>query len=242
MKASQKVQQTEHDKDCLETMVRARTAELSELAAHLRKLGEQERQHLARQLHDDLGSLLTAAKLDLAYIKSKCAGSHPELAPKFDRIAAMLDQATALKRRLIDSLRPSTLDMLGLASAVRELVENFAAESRITIEATIDGEITIRNDEALATFRIIQEVLGNIRKFADASAVRVLLERVGNQLHLTVRDNGKGFEPMEKQHAAGHGLAAMRQQVHAMDGTLTLISAPGAGAEVEVFLPIRDEQ
>lgn len=241
MKESLEVQ-TEDDRDRLETMVRARTAELSELASHLRKEREDERQSLARELHDELGSLLTAVKLDLAYIRSRCADSHPQLEPKFDRIAKMLDQGTALKRRMIDTLRPSTLDMLGVASAVRELVENFAAESRISVDAAIDEEIAIRNDEALATYRIIQETLKNIRKFSDASAVRVLLERVGNRLHFAVRDNGKGFEPTGNQQPAGYGLAAMQQQVQAMDGTITIISAPGAGTEVEVFLPFRPDQ
>src|SRR4051812_9832527 len=110
----------EHER--IESLVRARTAQLTELAAHLYRVREDERRALARELHDELGSLLTAAKLDLGFIKSKCVAANPALLDKCTRLADMLDQAMAFKRRVIDELRPSTLDMLGLSAATRELV------------------------------------------------------------------------------------------------------------------------
>jgi signal transduction histidine kinase len=225
----------------LETMVRARTAELSELLSYLHTVREDERRSLARELHDELGSILTAAKLDISFIKSRCTESHPELIPKCDRIAAMLDQGTALERRLIENLRPSTLDMLGLAPAVRELLESFASDSRIVAEAEIDGEIVPRNEDAITVYRIIQEILSNVRKYAQASEVRVILERAGDLLRVCVRDNGNGFDTLAAPKRAGHGLAAMRQRVRAMGGKVSVVSAPGSGTEVEVWLPFRPE-
>src|SRR6185436_4904260 len=150
-------EQVEDDKEKLESMVSARTAELSELTSYLHKVREDERRSLARELHDELGSILTAAKLDVAFIKSRIAQSAPELGAKCDRVAAMLDQGTALKRRLIDNLRPSTLDMLGLAPAARDLVETFAGDERIVVNAEIDEEILLRNEDALELYRILQE-------------------------------------------------------------------------------------
>jgi signal transduction histidine kinase len=229
----------EEDNERLEVLVHARTLELSELASYLNQVREDEKLSLARQLHDELGSLLTAARLDIAFIRSKCAGSHPELVSKCDRIAAMLDQGAALKRRIIDNLRPATLDLLGLGSAVRELVENFASESQAVASAQIDDEIDQRNDDALAVYRIIEEALTNVKRHAQASEVRVMLERAGDMLRVHVRDNGKGFDPLAARSSQGNGLAAMRQRVRSMGGRVSIVSLPGAGAEVEVWLPFR---
>ena len=233
--------QPDEDEARLETVVRARTVELSELTAYLHKVREDERRNLARELHDELGSILTAAKLDITFIKSRCAESHPELVPKCDRIAAMLDQGTALKRRLIDNLRPSTLDMLGMAPAVRELVENFASDSHTLAEAEIDGKIIPRNDDALMIYRIIQEALSNVRKYAEASKVQVILERVDDLVRVYVSDNGRGFDPFAARSSAGHGLAAMRRRIQAIGGKFSVVSSAGAGTELEVWLPFRPE-
>ena len=236
--ASQK-EKVEDDKERLESMVRARTTELSELTSYLHKVREDERRSLARELHDELGSILTAAKLDIAFIKSRCAQSNPELVPKCDRIAEMIDQGTALKRRIIDNLRPSTLDMLGLAPATRDLVEGFATDARIMVDAEIDEEIVLRNDDALALYRIIQEALVNVREHADASKVWVELGREGDLIHALVRDDGKGFDPVALPRSAGHGLSAMRQRIRALGGKFGVSSSPGGGTTVDAWLPYR---
>ena len=228
----------ENDKEKLESMVRARTAELSELTSYLHKVREDERRSLARELHDELGAILTAAKLDIAFIKSRCAQSNPELVAKCDRIAEMLDQGTALKRRVIDNLRPSTLDMLGLAPAARDLVETFAEDARIVVDTDIDEEVLPGNDDALVLYRIIEEALSNISAHADASHVWVALDRAGDLAHLLVRDDGKGFDP-SRMPKSGHGIPVMRQRIRAMGGKFLLTSAPGAGTSVEVWLPLR---
>ena len=234
-------EKVEDDKERLESMVRARTTELSEITSYLHKVREDERRSLARELHDELGSILTAAKLDIAFIKSRCAQTMPELVPKCDRIAGVIDQGTALKRRLIDNLRPSTLDMLGLAPAARDLVESFAADAHITVDAEIDEEIVLRNDDALALYRIIQEALANVREHADAAKAWVELKREGDLIHVLVRDDGKGFDPVALSRSGGHGLSAMRQRVRALGGKFAVNSQPGGGATVEVWLPFRGD-
>jgi signal transduction histidine kinase len=235
-----RAQRVEDDKEKLESLVRARTDELTELTTYLHKVREDERRSLARELHDELGSILTAAKLDITFIRSRCAQSNPELVPKCDRISAMLDQGTALKRRIIDNLRPSTLDMLGLAPAARDLVETFAGTARITVDAEIDDDIVLRNDDALVLFRVIQEALRNVEQHSHATAVAVELRREGDMMHVLVRDNGGGFDPLAPR-GAGGGIALMRQRLRALGGKFTVNAAPGNGTVIEAWLPARGE-
>ena len=236
-----KKKMVEDEDERLEFMVRARTEELTALSAYLHKAHEEERRSLARELHDELGSILTAAKLDISFIKSKFARANPELIAKCDRIASMLDQGAALKRRLIDILHPSTLDMLGLAPAVRELVENFATESHLETKVEVDAAIVPRNDEALIVYRVLEEALRNIGQHARATSVQVTLECDGSQLHLAVRDDGTGFDPLTAGKNNGHGLASMKQRIQTMGGEVRVASQPGAGTDVEVWLPFRPD-
>lgn len=236
-----KKRMVEEDTERPESMVRARIEELTELTTHLFKVHEDERRSLARELHDELGSILTAAKLDITFIKSKFASANPALIAKCDRIASMLDQGAALKRRLIDNLRPSTLDMLGLAPAVRELVENFATESHLETDVNVDADIDHRNDAALTVYRVIEEALRNVNRHADATKIRVTLEHAGSQLHVAVADNGAGFDPLAGQTANGHGLSAMKQRIRALGGKMQVVSGLGSGTEVDAWLPFRPD-
>lgn len=219
----------------------ARTEELTDLIGYLSRKHEDERRCLARELHDELGSILTAAKLDISFIKSKFAHANPELTAKCERIASMLDQGAALKRRLIDILYPSTLEMLGLAPAVRELVENFSAESKVESTCDVDGDIDHRNNDALSVYRVIQEALDNVARHAQATRVDLTLERAGGELHIAVRDNGTGFDPLAKAFAKSRGLCAIKQRLLALGGRLQIDSAPGAGTRIDAWLPLRPD-
>jgi len=232
--------QIEDDKERLEAMVRARTQELSELTNWLHKTREDERRSLARTLHDELGAIFTAAKLDVTFIRSRVAKTNPDLVAKCDRIAGMIDQGTAFKRRLIEDLRPSTLDMLGLAPAARDLAETFAANARVVVDADIDDDIAVRSDDAVALYRLLQEALANVEQHAAATEAWIELKRAGDMVHLFVRDNGRGFDA----HAAdtkGHGIAMMRQRIRALGGRFGLASEPGHGTTLEAWLPYRAE-
>ena len=240
MNQNKKKQQSEDEQQQqLEPMVRARTAELTDLIGYMNDSYEDERRRLARELHDELGSILTAAKLDISFIKSKFAGSNQEMIAKCERVASMLDQGAALKRRLIEILHPSTLDMLGLAPAVRELVENFSEEAKVEIECAVDGDIDHRDREALIVYRVIEEALENIARHARATKVEVTLERIDGQLHVAVRDNGRGFDPLASPRPKGRGLSAIRQRLLALEGSLQIESTPGAGTGLHAWVPIR---
>lgn len=215
---------------------RARTEHLSGLLTYLYQTREEDRRRLARELHDELGSILTAAKLDITFIRSRCAQSNPELVPKCDRIIGMLDQGTELKRRTIDQLRPSTLDMLGLAPAARDLVATFGTRTQITVEVEVDDEIALPTDEALVLFRVLEEALANVERHARATQVRVALRRDGDVVRAAVRDNGAGFDSLATGRAMG-GIALLRQRLAVLGGDLVVDSRPGAGAAVEAWLP-----
>jgi signal transduction histidine kinase len=233
----------EDDKERLETMVRARTQELSELTTWLHKTREDERRALARTLHDELGAIFTAAKLDATFIRTRLAkanSGNADLIARCDRMAAMIDQGTAFKRRTVESLRPSTLDMLGLAPAARDLVETFAANARVVVDADIDDDVAVRSEDAVALYRLLQEALANIEQHAEASEAWIELKREGDMVHLRVRDNGRGFDP----HATGgkgHGIAMMRQRIRALGGRFDLASEAGGGTTADAWLPYRED-
>jgi signal transduction histidine kinase len=235
----------QREEDNLETLVRTREDELSGLASHLQSSHEEQNRKLARELHDELGSLLTAAKLDITFIKSKCAKAAPELVAKCDRIASMIDQAATLKRRIIDQLRPSTLDMLGLGPAVRELVENFTGDSGITTDVDIDEDSASRQGEpALVIYRVIEAALDNIREHAGASSIRVAIARTPatssspSFVSLRIADDGRGSDGAVAGKPIGVALAGIRQRIDSMGGSVSFAGTPGRGSVIEATLPL----
>ena len=228
------------ERDQLEVEVRRRTAELAELAAHLELAREDERSHLARELHDELGALLTAAKLDVARMRPKLPAAAADLSSRLGHLTETLDAVIALKRRIIEDLRPSTLDNLGLCPALEILCRDFAA--RMEIEVLPDLEpVRLTGSAQLTVFRIVQETLTNISKYAKARHVEVSLREDGGMARVRVRDDGVGFDPERAVHSS-HGLRGMRFRVEAERGLLTIASSPGAGSVIEAALPLEADE
>ena len=223
------------ERDHLEAEVGLRTAELTELARHQENTREDERARLARDLHDELGALLTAAKLDLARMRPKLKESLPELLPRIEHLVETLNSGIALKRRIIEDLRPSTLDNLGLLPALEVLCRESA--DRLGLPVILDLQpVGLTTSAQLTVFRIVQESLNNIAKHARATEVQVSLHDGGERVLLRVRDNGVGFDPASVG-SARHGLVGMRYRVQAEQGQLTLDAAPGQGVTLWVSLP-----
>ena len=223
------------ERDRLEAEVGLRTAELTELARHQENTREDERARLARDLHDELGALLTTAKLDLARMRPKVTESLPELLPRIGHLVETLNSGIALKRRIIEDLRPSTLDNLGLLPALQVLCQESA--ERLGLPVIVDlHPVSLTASAQLTVFRLVQESLNNIAKHARASEVRVSLHDAGERVLLQVRDNGVGFDPAGVGNAR-HGLVGMRYRVQAEQGQLTLDAAPGRGVTLRASLP-----
>ena len=234
---SAEAQRMEGERERLESEVAARTAQLKELAQHLQTIREDERSHLARELHDELGALLTAAKLDVARLKSRLgATATPDAVERLAHLNEALNGGIALKRRIIEDLRPSSLSNLGLVAALEILLREFAARSDIEVADDLEP-VELEQAAQLTVYRLVQEALTNIGKYAKASEILVSLhpEPAGGA-RVSVKDNGVGFDT-DAPRLARHGLIGMRYRVEAEGGTMTLVSSPGAGTLIEAVLP-----
>jgi len=220
----------------LDNLVDARTLELSALSTHLQEVAEKEKSELARNLHDELGGLLTAAKMDLSWLQSRVEA--PPIHERLAQLGSVLDEAMDLKRRLVETLRPSLLDHFGLATALRAYVDAASAKAGLQCEILMaeDGE-PIPRDVAIALFRIVQEGLANIVRHAEARHVRLQLMSDGPAYAFTLSDDGRGFDPQSPQARRSHGIMGMRQRVRALGGELTLESNPGRGTTLRVQVP-----
>ncbi|MEO8921966.1 MAG: CHASE3 domain-containing protein [Caldimonas sp.] len=224
------------ERDRLEAEVTARTLQLKELAQHLQTIREDERSHLARELHDELGALLTAAKLDVARLKSRLGAASREALERLAHLNETLNGGIALKRRIIEDLRPSSLSNLGLVAALEIQLREFSARSEIPIEARLE-RVQLEPAAQLTVYRLVQEALTNVAKYAKAKNVTVTLEPDGDDaVRIAVQDDGIGFDDSVPR-IATHGLIGMRYRVEAEGGVMRLRSAPGQGTLIEATLP-----
>lgn len=224
----------------LDALVRERTTELTELASYLTKVREQEKTHLARELHDELGSLLTAAKMETEWIARKLAGNSAfaPCAERLTRLEELLNKGIALKRRIIDDLHPPLLEMLGLVSALRDLGEDFAKSAKEQLILDLpNADLALDPEPALAVFRIAQEALTNIRKHAQAQRVVLSLSLYEEALELAIEDDGVGFRA-DSAPGRQHGLAGMKHRVQMCCGEFTLSSRPEAGTRIVARIPL----
>ena len=237
----------EAERDQLEKEVARRTAQLTELAQQLKELAqhlqtarEDERSRLARELHDELGALLTAAKLDAARIKSRLGTTSPEATERLTHLNEILNNGIALKRRIIEDLRPSSLSNLGLLAALEIQSREFAERSGIAVDCRLEA-IRLKPAVELTAYRLVQEAFTNIAKHAKARQVEVRLAMEGGVAAISVSDDGVGFDT-GKRRASAHGLLGMRYRVEAEGGRFTLESAPGKGTCIRATLPVDIEE
>ncbi len=227
----------EKERDRLEREVRDRTATLAELATHLQQVREDERGHLARELHDELGALLTAAKLDVARLKSRLGADSPEAQQRLQHLTETLNSGIALKRRIIEDLRPSSLSNLGLVASLEILAREFAERSGLSITTDFEA-VSLDEQTQLTVYRLVQESLTNIGKYAEAGQVEIILQNFESHATIAIRDDGKGFDPAQSRQST-HGLAGMRHRVEAAGGRLTVASSEGRGTQISAVLPKR---
>ena len=218
-----------------ETALRQSREELRELAAAANSVREMERSRIARELHDELGQALTALKMDLTWIKDNPAHEHLS---KIETMQSILDDMAAATRRISSDLRPLMLDDLGLAPAAEWLIQNFAQRTGIHCEISITPELELMDPYATAIFRILQESLTNVARHAQASRVDVVLDKRGQEIVLTVRDNGRGFESDKPRKPNSFGLLGLRERARMLDGDVKIDAAPGKGTMIEIYIPL----
>lgn len=229
------------ERDSLDLAVRDRTKRMTELANHLLNVQEDERARLARELHDEMGALLTAAKLDLARIRSRlpAQSGNEALQERLDRLNDSLNACAAFKRRITDDLLPSSLSHLGLDATLEIQVHEFERRTGIATDLLLDAP-ACNSATNLAVFRLVQESLNNIAKHAQAQHVRISLQAQAQHIELRIEDDGLGFDPQEALHKS-HGLPGMLHRVEALAGKLGIHSAHGQGTRIHASLPLKEQ-
>ena len=231
LSAAARVRETER----LAEQVEERTAELRDLADHMVSVREDERARLARELHDEMGGLLTAMKLELARLR-RVQALPPSAVDRIASINERLDEGVAFKRRIVENLRPSSLDQLGLKVALEMLCTDAAAVMGIPVHAAVE-DLSLGKDADLTVFRVVQESLTNIAKYASARAVWVDLTAADGLASLSVRDDGCGFDTTAVK-TRRHGLLGMRMRLEVHKGSLQVHSQVGGGTQVLASLPM----
>jgi signal transduction histidine kinase len=214
-----------------------RADELWSLSAFLQTHYEREKASLARELHDQLGGILTPAKMDLSWLQTHL-GSDPEYAQRLARLSALIDQGIDLKRRVIEELHPSLLDHLGFAAAVQWYVDEACDTAKLGHRVTIAKLDRLPSDLEIALYRVVQESVTNVIRHARAKTVELIVERTDAGLRVAICDDGVGIEDLDAARKRSHGLAGMTQRMRTIQGTLDIRSRRGEGTRIEAFLPI----
>lgn len=216
-----------------------RTRELRLLAAHVERLREDERAAIARDLHDELGQILTGMRmeLDLAERVRTRAG---DLRPHHDRLAVLLDGTLASARSIVEHLRPRILDDFGLVAALDWLVTDTRRSAGLDVRFTASpADFTVPPEVATGVFRMVQESLTNVQRHADAREVQVAVTLRDGLLEASVQDDGRGFPPDEARRLGSMGLLGMRERARSLGGELELGAGSGGGALVTVRVPLQ---
>lgn len=216
---------------------------LRELVSHMEEVHECERVDIARQVHDELGGMLTAIKLDLSELGKRCRECHAGAKAPYQRLGEHIDMAINTVRRIISDLRPSVLDELGLVAALEWQLNEF--EKRYQIDCLFTNqasELTLgEKGSEVAVFRIFQEALNNIAKHAGASRVEVRLATENNTLLLQINDNGVGICEEYKLKEGHCGILGMNERMAAIGGSLGVCAPETGGTRVGLWLPLQQE-
>jgi signal transduction histidine kinase len=226
----------------LEREAELRNRELLELSTHLQSVAEREKASLARELHDELGGLLVGARMDISWAEQHLAGEHPDVNLRLQRVQQSLSAGVDLKRRIIEELRPTLLDNVGLFAALRWQLKVTCGTAGIKcVESYPDEEPGFTSETAIALFRIAQEAFTNIVKHSAAKSVDVALFVDGDGLVMKISDDGKGISAAQLTAFGSNGLASMRHRVRALSGRLDIRSTPAGGTTVLVRIPAEPE-
>jgi len=212
--------------------------QLRQLSAALQTIREEERTHIARELHDDLGQLLASLRMDLNLLQ-QTAGTPPDSLRLMHGMEANLLTAITSLRRIASNLRPRALDEGGLFFALQGLRDDFVERYGIPCTLLAD-EAELRLDDAASTaiFRIVQEALTNIARHAEASSVTMNLFRLNHELLVTISDDGRGIRPEDMEKAESLGLIGMRERVWAMRGEISISAEEPSGTRIDIVLPV----
>jgi signal transduction histidine kinase/CheY-like chemotaxis protein len=221
-----------------EAEIKESSDRLHDLAVHLQSVREEERSAIAREIHDELGQMLTVLKLNLSRTVRESMDSNSSFGEKLGENIEMINTIIQSVKRMCTELRPSILDHLGLGPAIEWQSEEFQKRSRIECSVAIDPEdISVSPEMAIALFRIFQESLTNVMKHAEATKVNATLTKRDNSIVLEIADNGIGITQDQLVKAGSFGILGMRERVYPWKGSVSIVSSMNQGARITVSIP-----
>ena len=235
---SQLQQQAVTENEIYEQKLQQQTKLLRKLTLNYQTDVERERQKLSRELHDELGSIFTATKMDIAWVIKKITASNPDIAEKLKKTSTYVDQGIQFQRHIVQELHPAMLTTFGFWPALNSLISDAAERNHWQLTLNLPDE-TIKLNEtiSLVAYRIVQETLNNATKYAKATAVSVDAIVDDQHIKLEIRDNGVGMD-MQLEKEKTHGLAGMRHRVLAIGGHFEILSELGKGVFIRALIPI----
>ena len=224
----------------LEQEIKKRTAQLQNLSAHLQSVLEQERVHIAREIHDELGQALSILQMDLAWLQDRLPEDRQRLLTKKIQSMSKLIGTTIEKVQHVSrELRPSVLDDFGLVAAINWHTKEFKNRTGIKCELNVIEEVEIAEDISTSLFRILQEALTNVVRHAKATRVSIKLIKKEDELILEIKDNGCGISKEQSLDSNSIGIIGMRERVNVLNGSLNIDGAPNKGTRLSVSVPLK---
>jgi PAS domain S-box-containing protein len=214
--------------------------ELRELSNYLLKISELEKKEIAREIHDDLGQKLTAMKFDAAWLKKHLQNTAPEILEKrIDEMLQIMHETSDVFRRILTSLHPAMLEDMGLKKSLDWMLNAF--EKKTDIPVTYQNNLSENQTSTsidIVVYRIMQECLTNIMRYAHARKVQVSIMKLEEVITMQITDDGKGFDIEKVDTSLHHGLLGIRERLVAIKGKLTIKAKPGQGTQVTAVVPL----
>ncbi|HWN93584.1 MAG TPA: PAS domain S-box protein, partial [Methylomirabilota bacterium] len=226
------------DRKLAEQRLRDSREQMRALTGHLERVREEERTRIAREIHDELGQALTGLKMDLSWFAARLP-NQPALAEKSAAMLKLIDSTVHAVRRLSTELRPAILDSLGLIPAIEWLAQEFQKRTGVQCDfVTPDDDLNVDHERTTALFRICQEALTNVARYAEATSVHIELDSHEQEITLRISDNGRGITDAEQKATKSFGLLGMRERARLLGGTFTIKGDPDEGTTLTVRIPM----
>ncbi len=222
-----------------EMALKASQRQLRDLSEHLQTILEKEKKEISRRIHDDLGQQLTAMKMDMFWLNQRLSPDQPALSEKIKSVTRLIDDSIQTVQKISRELRPPLLEHLGLTATLEWQLKDFQNRSGLTGSLIISPrQLTLDQEDSTLIFRLIQELLTNIIRHAEAKAVKIALKKMKDQVKLTVLDDGLGITPDRINDPRSLGLIGLRERVYARGGTIQIRGIPHRGTKIAVEIPL----
>jgi signal transduction histidine kinase len=228
------------DRKRAEETLKQSNEEIRRLNEYLQNIREEERIHIAREIHDELGQQLTAIKMDVAWIDKKTSEETIDIKKKLKNIIGLLDGSNQSIRRILSELRPRMLDDDGLLEAIKWMSRQLTETAGIPVDfVTTETDIQLSEQIATCIFRVCQEAFTNISRYSLAKRVFISVKMVEENIILIIKDDGIGFDTASVQNKKSFGILGMKERVLSLGGRLDLLSSPGKGTKITAMIPLR---